>query len=335
MVGGFEALVEHPSAGVLVAIALCQTFVRGLMTVLLVAACAGILGLGEQGIGLLQSSIGLGGIVGALGASSIVARRQLSGAVRIGLVLWGLPIVVIGLLPNPIIAVGVLLVLGVGNAVFDVGLFSLIQRNVPNAVRGSVLAAFEGMIALTVGLGSILAPQVQGLLGMQGALVATGAVLPVLALAARRAIERADHAAVVPDQEMTLLRGVPMFRPLPLTVVEQLALGARPESFETGVTVCAEGQIGNRFYIVVSGEAEVLSGRKRLRELGPGDSFGEIALLRDSPRTATVRAVGPLETLVLERVDFVCAVTGNPQAANAAGEVIEGRLEASTSVGKA
>ncbi|MDP9273589.1 MAG: cyclic nucleotide-binding domain-containing protein, partial [Chloroflexota bacterium] len=89
------------------------------------------------------------------------------------------------------------------------------------------------------------------------------------------------------------------------------------------------------FYIVVSGEADVMNGKRRLRHLEPGDSFGEIALLRDSPRTATVRAVGLVETLTLHRVDFVCAVTGNPQAATAAGEVIEGRLDASPSAGPA
>jgi MFS family permease len=308
---GFEALIEHPTAGLLVGIGLSQTFVRGVMTVLLVAACAGVLGLGEQGIGLLQSAIGFGGIAGALAAGALVTRR------------------------NPVVAVAVLVVLGIGNAVFDVGLFSLIQRNVPNAVRGSVFGAFEGMIMLTVGLGSILAPQLQGVLGVQGALVAAGALLPILALAGGRGIERADHAAVVPDHEMRLLRGVAMFRPLPLTVVEQLAMGARPAIFEPGTAILEEGEVGNRFYIIVSGAAEVVSGKRRLRELGPGDSFGEIALLRDSPRTATVRAVDRVETVTLERPDFVCAVTGNPQAATAAGQVIEGRLEPSPSAGRA
>jgi MFS family permease len=332
---GFEALIQHPTAGVLVGVALTQTFVRGLITVLLVAACAGVLGLGEQGIGLLQSAVGFGGIAGALAAGAVVSRRHLSGAMRIGLVLWGLPIVVIGLVPNAIVAVLVLAVLGIGNAVFDVGLFSLIQRNVPNAVRGSVFGAFEGMIMLTVGLGSILAPVLEKVLGVQGALVAAGAVLPVLALAAGRAIERADHAAVVPDGKMRLLRGVPMFRPLPLTVVEQLAMGAQPAVFDADSAILKKGEVGDRFYIVVSGEADVMNGKRRLRHLEPGDSFGEIALLRDSPRTATVRAVGRVETLTLHRVDFVCAVTGNPQAATAAGEVIEGRLDASPSAGPA
>ena len=332
---GFEALIEHPTAGLLVGIGLTQTFVRGVMTVLLVAACAGVLGLGEQGIGLLQSAIGFGGIAGALAAGALVTRRKLSGAMRIGLLLWGLPIMVIGLAPNAVVAVAVLVVLGIGNAVFDVGLFSLIQRNVPNAVRGSVFGAFEGMIMLTVGLGSILAPQLQAVLGVRGALVAAGALLPILALAGGRGIERADHAAVVPDHEMRLLRGVTMFRPLPLTVVEQLAMGAQTATFEPGTAILEEGEVGDRFYIIVRGAAEVVSGKRRLRELGPGDSFGEIALLRDSPRTATVRAVDRVETVTLERPDFVCAVTGNPQAATEAGQVIEGRLEPSRSAGRA
>ena len=122
-----------------------QTFVRGAMTVMLVVAAAQLMSLGDQGIGVLQAAIGLGGIAGAVAGSAFAGRRRLSGAALLGLVLWGLPITVIGLLPNAIVAIAVLAVLGIGNAIFDVGIFSLIQRNVPNRVRASVFGATKPM----------------------------------------------------------------------------------------------------------------------------------------------------------------------------------------------
>lgn len=326
--GGIAALREHPSAAVLAGIGMSQTFVRGAMTVMLVAAAAQLMSLGEQGIGVLQAAIGLGGIAGAVAGSTFAGRRRLSGAMLLGLVLWGLPITIIGLVPNALVAILVLAVLGIGNAVFDVGLFSLIQRNVPNRVRGSIFGACEGIFMLGVALGSLAGPFIVRLAGLQGGLVATGLILPVLAVVAAPAIRRADLAAVVPERQMRLLRGVTMFQPLPLTVVEQIAGSLEPMAFQPRQAVCTEGEPGDRFFIIDAGHAEVERSGAVLRHLAAGDSFGEIALLRAVPRTATVRAEDALQTFALKQLDFLSAVTGNPQAAMVADGLIQERLEA-------
>ena len=282
--------------------------------------------LGEQGIGILQAAIGLGGIAGAVAGSAYAGRRRLSGAALLGLVLWGLPITVIGLVPNAVVAIVVLAVLGIGNAIFDVGIFSLIQRNVPNRVRGSVFGACEGIFMLGVALGSLAAPFIVQLAGLRGGLVVTGLILPMLAVVAASAIRRADLAAIVPERQMRLLRGVAMFRPLPLTVVEQIAGSLEPMAFSTGQEVCRQGEPGDRFFIIDEGHAEVERSGSILRHLAEGDSFGEIALLRDVTRTATVRAEDALKTFSLKQLDFVSAVTGNPQAAVVADSLIQDRL---------
>jgi MFS family permease len=323
---GIVALREHPSAALVVGMGGVQTFVRGVMTVLLVAAAVELLGLGTQGYGYLQSAIGLGGIGGAVVIGMLAGRIRLSTATLTGLVLWGLPITVIGLITNPVVALVSLVVLGIGNATFDVGLFSLIQRNVPNRSRASVLGALESLVALTVGLGSLVAPLVERLFGLRLSLIGTGLILPLLVLATARAVRLADHAAVVPERQMRLLRGVGIFRPLPLTVVEQLASSLHTVSFEIGQKACVEGEAGDRFFIIAEGAAHVEAGGRRLRNLGPGDSFGEIALLRSVPRTATVCADGRLETFSLEREDFVAAVNGNRLAGSAAEALIGNRL---------
>ncbi len=324
--GGIIALREHPSAALLAGIGMTQTFVRGGMTVMLVAAAAQLMSLGEQGIGVLQAAIGLGGIAGAVAGSAFAGRRRLSGAMLLGLVLWGLPITVIGLIPNAAVAILVLTVLGVGNAIFDVGLFSLIQRNVPNRVRGSVFGVCEGIFMLGIALGSLAGPFIVHVAGLQGGLVMIGLLLPVLAVVAAPAIRRADLAAIVPERQMRLLRGVAMFQPLPLTVVEQIAGSLEPMAFQADQAVCTEGEPGDRFFIIDAGHAEVEQSGAVLRHLAAGDSFGEIALLRSVPRTATVRAEDALQTFALKQLDFVSAVTGNPQAAIVADGLVQERL---------
>ena len=148
----------------------------------------------------------------------------------------------------------------------------------------------------------------------------------MLAVVAAPAIRRADLAAIVPERQMRLLRGVAMFQPLPLTVVEQIAGSLEPMAFQADQAVCTEGEPGDRFFIIDAGHAEVEQSGAVLRHLAAGDSFGEIALLRSVPRTATVRAEDALQTFALKQLDFVSAVTGNPQAAIVADGLVQERL---------
>jgi signal-transduction protein with cAMP-binding, CBS, and nucleotidyltransferase domain len=181
---------------------------------------------------------------------------------------------------------------------------------------------------LGVAIGSLAAPFIVRVAGLQGGLVLIGLLLPVLAVLAATPIRHADLAAVVPERQMLLLRGVGMFRPLPLTVVEQIAGSLEPMTYRAGQEVCAQGEPGDRFFIIDTGRAEVERDGSLLRSLAEGDSFGEIALLRAGRRTATVRAVDALQTYSLKQVDFLSAVTGNPQAALVADSLIQERLTA-------
>ena len=323
---GLVALNTYRSAALMVGLGLVQVFVRGLLTVMGVAAAVELLGLGEHGFGELQTAIGAGGVIGAVLVGIAAHRIRLSTASLVGLALWGLPILVIGLWPSGIVAILVLTILGIGNATFDVGLFSLLQRNVPNQDRSSVLGAFEGLIGLSVGIGSLLAPAVAHLLGLQGALIATGLILPVLAIVAAPAVRRAEGASIVPEDQMRLLRGTTIFHALPLTVVEHLAGRLVPMVFADGEAACVEGEPSDRFYLIEAGTAVVTVGGTEVARLGAGESFGEIGLLRSVPRTATVRAIGELRTLALGSKDFVAAVTGNPLATSAADALVVLRL---------
>jgi len=226
-----------------------------------------------------------------------------------------------------------LAVLGLGNAVLDVAGFTIMQRSVPNAVRGRVFGVLESGVMLGGGIGSVLAPMLLALLGVRGALVATGLVLPLLALVTWRWVARADADSVVPERELAILRGVPMLAPLPMTIVEQVAGDIAIRSYADREPIIRQGEVGDRFYIIASGRAEASANGERLRAMGPGDSFGEIALLRDVPRTASVVAIGPVEAFALDRAAFVAAVCGDLRSRSAADAVVLERLAEKPPVG--
>jgi hypothetical protein len=227
-----------------------------------------------------------------------------------------------------VVAIAAMAVVGAGNAVLDIAGFTLLQRIVPNRSRGSVFGVLEALVMLTVGVGAALGPLLVSVAGLPGAWMITGAVLPMLALLSWRVVTAADEHAVIPERELHALRGVPMLQVLPLTVLEQVAADLRPVSFPAGATIISQGAVGDRFYVIVSGEVDVRVGERIVRRQLPGESFGEVALLHDVPRTAGVVAATDVELLAIGREAFVAAVTGDYQSRQAAEEVISSRLAA-------
>jgi len=237
LTAGFLALRTYPAAGILISLLSMQTMVRGVLTVLLVAVSVELLGLGASGVGYLNAAIGAGALAGAFAAFTLVLRPRLAGPFSVGLAFWGIPVMLLGLTAQPLIAFASMAVLGLANAILDVSAFSLIQRVVPNRLRGRVFGALEAIAGLTFGIGSLLAPVLVALLGLQMALVVSGGLLPLLAALSATLVRRADAGAIVPHRQLDLLRGVPMFAPLPMTALEQLAGGLVAEQHDRGENV--------------------------------------------------------------------------------------------------
>jgi hypothetical protein len=269
---------------------------------------------------MLYAAVGVGGLIGGFVALVLSARGRLARDFALGLALFGLPLAVLGGLPFAVVAVVALGVLGIGNSIVDVNALTIMQRAVPDAVLGRALGALEGVLLATLGLGALLAPALIELIGPEAALVATGAVLPALALVARPKLDAIDRDTA-PPEATALLRGVPLLAPLPEPVLERLAREATPVSFPAGAPIVREGEPGDRFYVVRAGRVAILG-----RTFGPGEAFGEIALLRDVPRTATAMAVTDVALVALEREPLVAAVTGHAPSAAAADSVIAARL---------
>jgi hypothetical protein len=197
---------------------------------------------------------------------------------------------------------------------------TLLQRSVSDHVLARVFGVLDSLILGSAGLGAELAPLLYRVLGLRGALLVVGAVLPAAALLGGRALAAIDRAVSAPAH-LERLRGVPFLAVLPVPALELLAGRLAQVRVAAGNNVFAEGDRGDRFYVIDSGEVEILGARH-----GPGGYFGEIALLRDVPRTATVHAVSDVELVALERDDFIGAVTGHAPSAEAADSLIGARL---------
>lgn len=323
---GFRSLRSLPTPFLIIVVFGVQPFVRGMLTVLIVVAATGILGVGESGVGLLNSAIGAGGIIGGLGSVLLVGRRRLAPFFVLGLVFWGAPISVAGLLPVVGVAVAAMGVVGASNAILDVAGFTLFQRTIPNEVRASVMGLFEGYIAATAGLGGMVAPLLLAVVGVQGAFLVTGAILPVVAAVSLRGVVRADDVALVPEHQLRLLRGISMFAPLSVSTVEQLAGSLTALHFAPGEVLIRAGDPGDRFILIDAGSVEVEQAGSTLRTIGAGGHVGEVALLRNIPRTATVRAVTETSAFGLDSPSFVAAVCGDREAAVSAARVVDARL---------
>ena len=323
-VAGFVILFRERGLRVLVALLVAQTLVAGMLNVLIVVTALRLLDLGEEGVGFLNSAVGIGGLIGAVVSAALIGRR-LSSNFLIGIALWGIPIALIGVFPEPAPTLLFLAVVGLGNTLVDVSAFTLLQRAVPDDVLARAFGAVQSLWVAAIGIGSILAPALIAGVGIRGALLITGALLPVLALVLRHQLAQLD-AAPVPERELQLLRGINLFAPLPQPTLESLALALTPVRLRPGEEIFRQGDVGDHFYIVAEGELEIVVDGEIARVNGPGDYFGEIALLRDVPRTATVRARSDAELLALDRDDFIAAVTGHAASEEAADAVIASRL---------
>jgi len=323
---GFRAIAADRRLQLVIGLFSVQTLVNGAMSVLLAVCALELLHLGPGGVGYLNAAVGVGGLLGAVFSLMLVGRRRLAGPFGLAVAGTGGPMLFIAPHPTFAIAFAAFALIGLSNIVEDVAGFTLLQRTSPAAVLARVFGVLHSLFFATVALGAILAPVLVHWLGIRWALVVTGAVLPVLTVATRVPLVRLDDEAVDRTRELDLLRAIPIFAPLSAPVLESLASQLVLVEARAGETIVEQGDQGDRFYVIASGEVEVEVDGKVQATQGPGDHFGEIALLRDIPRTATVRSKTDVELYALERDDFLGAVIGHAGSAQAAEAVVGARL---------
>ncbi len=326
VLAGFRTLAGIPRLRLVFGLVAAQTVVDGALDVLIVVLALETLQAGAAGLGFLNSAAGVGGIAAALVVAGVAARGRLASSLGVGIVLWGLPLALIGIWPEQVLAIVLLAFVGAGGTIVSVAGDTLLQRAAPPELLARVFGAMDGILLVALALGSLAAPFLIDLIGLRGALLATGALLPVLAALTWTRLVAIDAASVVRERPLELLRGSPIFAPLSPPALEALAARLDRRSVPAGATVFTQGDTGNEFHLIDSGNARVDVDGEPVAELGAGDTFGEIALLHDVPRTATVTAVDDLELYVLDQDEFLATVTGHAQSRAAAESIATGRL---------
>jgi MFS family permease len=324
ILGGFRAFRESPKSRLVLGLIVAQCFVRGCVNVLIVVAAFRVMHAGAGAVGYMTGAIGVGGLIGAIGAMTLAGRRL---AVPFGyaLVFWGLPIALIAARPNLVLALALLAVVGAANSVEDVAVFTLLQRIVPDHLLTRVLGLVWGLAMAGVAIGSIVTPALVAAFGARATFAAVGAVLPTLVLLTYTKLGEIDRTFAAPFAESDLIDRVDIFAPLSLAAKERMATKLSLRSVQAGDVVMRAGDPGDRFYIVSDGELAIDADGVRTTTKR-GGYVGEIALLRDIPRTATVKAVVDSQLYEMARDDFLAVVSGHEGARDTAEAVADARL---------
>jgi MFS family permease len=333
LTAGFSTVLRRRALRVVLGLSAAMALVDGALEVLLVVLALRLLHSGNAGLGWLNSAVGIGSIVGAFLVAMVATHRRLAAGFALGLLLTAAPLAAaaaVSSLPPALILMGAL---GVGAVFCQVNSVTLLQRSIENEVMGRVFAVLESLLMAGLAIGSVVTPGLVGWLGPRGAMIAAGAVLPVLIVWLWPSLRRIDAEAVIAEEPLELLRRIALFAQLPEPVLERLAATATSVSVGADQIVVSRGEAGRHFYVIATGRAAVELDDGTTRELGPGDFFGEIALLRDVPRTATVRAVEALRIYAVERDEFIAAVTGHAPTLAAAESIVTSRLPAGVLAG--
>jgi len=320
---GYRAILGDRNLRLIVVLYVAQTVVAGCSAVYEVAIALELLHMHESGVGVLNAALGIGGLVGGVVALVLSQRGKLAHDFGFGVALWAAPLLLVAIWPTIASALVAMALIGLGNSLVDVNAETIIQRLVPDEVLGRVFGALDSAAIAGMAIGAAMMPVLIATIGLRAGLVGIAVVVSLLVLVAVPALTRVDNTALAPEA-LGLLQGVPMLAMLPENVIERLARQSDVVALPAGSAVFREGDTGDRFYIVESGDVEVSTAGRVLARRTAGDSFGEIALLRDVTRTATVTALTDVVMRAIERRHFLPAVAGHAGASEQA-ELVVGR----------
>ena len=298
----------------------------GALDFLAVVVALQVLHTGPGGPGFLNAAVGAGQLAAAPLTAFLVGRHPLSPTLAVSLLLAVGALTLVAIRPVTVLALVLFAIVGVGTAVFNATGKTLMQRAAPpDAIAGS-FSVVEALMDFGLAFGGLLAWAGVELVGPRAALVVPAVAAGVLLVALGRRLREVDASATIPQVEISLLRSIRIFAPLPAPTIELVARELAPVTVRAGTCVIAEGDPGDRYFAVADGELDVSRAGTRLARIGRGAGFGEVALVRDVPRTATVTAATDCLLYGLDGDVFLETVTGNPSAGRSAGEIADGHL---------
>ena len=309
---GFRTIAADRDLRLIVGLLFGQTVVAGASMVFSVAIALRLLHWSNSGLGVLNSMVGIGGLSGGFLALGLARRKRLSFDFGAGVILWSAPLVLLAAWPVAPVAILMMVLIGAGNSLVDVNAFTVIQRIAPPSVISRVFGALESAVIGGMAVGALVMPVLISTVGLRTGLAAMGVAVSIPVVLSIGGLNRIDTTTLAPVK-LPLITANQIFAPLSVTVQERLARALIEVRVPAGEVVLEKGMPGDRYYLIEEGTAEVIA-TDTVVKLGPGDAFGEIALLRDVPRQATVRAIEDLTLAALERDVFLEAVPGNSES---------------------
>ena len=323
---GLRLVAREPATRIVVGILTLRMVVIGALDVLYVLIALEVFGIGDSGAGLLNAAMGLGVVLGGAISFGICGRPRLAPELGLAAAATGAGLVIVGAGASAAQAAPVLVLVGMGFAGCDVIGRTILQRVTPDEVLARVLGALEGLAFAGLAIGSLLAPLVVAIVGVQGAFVVMGLLLPIGVALSWLGLRAMERDALVPVRAVDLLRESVIFMPLPPAEVERVARNARWMTLDAGEVLIREGDVGDAYFVLESGALRVTHDGAELRVTSArAEGAGEIALLRDVRRTATVTATAPSILLAIRRALFLEVVAGHIPAHDAAVAVAEAR----------
>jgi hypothetical protein len=324
---GLRLIARQPAALTLVGLLGGQYILMGALDLIYVVLAFRVLGMGEGGPGYLTAAFGAGGLLAILVTATLVGRRRLAPTM---IAAWLVPPAALLLLSAHATrssAVLLIVLAGVGRSAFDVAGRTLLQRTAPPELVARVFGMLESLLNTGLAIGVLLVPLLIALGGATGALVGTAVVLLGVIAAVGPRLRGLDASASVPLVEIHLLRSIPLFAALPAPTLETLARALEPIRFAAGSVIIRQGDVGDRYYAIARGELSVLRDGVPVVSRMRNEGVGEIALIREVRRTATVVARTDVELYSLEREPFLLALTGHAHASRSADAIVRQRLE--------
>ncbi len=282
------------------------------------------LGMGGSGAGVLNIAFGIGALGSTVTATMLSGRGRVAPVVAVCLGAAAASLVLLGAFTTVGVALVALAAAGLSRSLLDVTTRILLQRSAPPQYLASVFAFIEVLTSVGLAVGTAAAQVAVATVGPRWGLVAMGALPALVLLATAARLWKADNTADVPVVAIALLRTNPVFAPLPPAALEAVARAAVERHVDGGETLIRQGDVGDRYYAIAGGSLEVRKDGQWVRTLTRSSGVGEVALLADVPRTATVVTIEPSVVFEIDREPFLVAVTGHEPSRDAAWRHIQG-----------
>jgi CRP-like cAMP-binding protein/predicted MFS family arabinose efflux permease len=299
------------------------SFAVGILDVVLIVIARDVLHHSSGGAGALYSAFGVGGLLAGVGIGQLM-RARLARVFGAAVVLWALPVAAIAFFAQAAIAWLCAVLAGAAGTIAQGAGDTVLQRATPDRLMSRVLGAYETLTGIAYIVAALVPAILIASLGARTVLVAGVAVAPLVVVCCWTALLQLDRDLDVDDERLSLVARVPWLRTGSLAEQDRLAALLEETPAPAGEVILYQGEAGVRFYILRSGAARVLVDGHEVSRLRTGDWFGEVALLSDIPRTATVQATADSRLLSLSDDDFHRALEGPGAGARAESNHILG-----------